>query len=533
LRAFPRKNPVNAASTEYTRIGAAGPSGQTSESGRHRSRRRSVDSLSPAGFGDRGSLHGEAFSVISPDVLFLGLAGIAFLGFVLDSLFHRLRVSSILPLLLLGLFLALTGVVSRGTVGVLTGFIPYISAITVAFILFAVGLEIRYSELLRVLGRANAYTFAVQVATGVAIAFSAFYLIHWNLLDSFVFGFALSGPSTVAVPVLVRVVRLPKTLRTSLLYESVISDVLQLIVPVVLLGLIVSGSFSPVAVVSTVLWTILGSIAGGIVAALAWLAVLDRLRAYTRGFTWTLTISMVLATYGAGDLLGLTPAIVVFVFGLTLGNAALLDANRRLGTGASVGWGTLYFRELRARLGLSTGGLDIEHILQVQKEVSFFAASFFFVYIGLLFKAGQLTLPLLGLTALVCLAMLALRYAFTPLLSPFFDPQPRSERAQRTIVTFNISRGLAPAVVATLPQTLGIVIPGFVDAIFLGILATSLVSSLGILALYRPDEAGVGRPLVEPPGPGPPGTTAPPGDPDPLTLGEEDPPGTAPGPEAP
>jgi NhaP-type Na+/H+ or K+/H+ antiporter len=469
--------------------------------------------------------------VISPDVLFLGLAGIAFLGFILDSLFHRLRVSSILPLLLLGLFLTLTGVISRGTVGVLTGFIPYISAITVAFILFAVGLEIRYSELLRVFGRANAYTFAVQVATGVAIAFFAFYLIRWDLLDSFVFGFALSGPSTVAVPVLVRVVRLPKTLRTSLLYESVISDVLQLIVPVVLLGLIVSGSFSPLAVVSTVLWTVLGSIAGGVVSALAWLAVLDRLRAYTRGFTWTLTISMVLATYGASDLLGLTPAIVVFVFGLTLGNAALLDARTRLGTGAPVGWGVLYFRELRARLGLSTGGLDIEHILQVQKEVSFFASSFFFVYIGLLFKTGQLTLTLVGLTALVCGAMLLLRYAFTPLLGPFFDPQPRSERAQRTIVTFNISRGLAPAVVATLPQTLGIVIPGFVDAIFLGILATSLVSTLGILALYRPGAAGVDRPVPE--ATGPLGTLAPLDGSDPAPLGTEDSPDAVTGPHRP
>jgi NhaP-type Na+/H+ or K+/H+ antiporter len=431
--------------------------------------------------------------MISPDILFLGLAGIAFLGFVLDALFHRLRVSSILPLMLLGLALAATGVVSRGTIGVLTAFTPYVSAITVAFILFAVGLEIRYTELFRVLGRANAYTFAAQAATGVVVAYLAFSLLHWSLLISFVFGFALSGPSTVAVPVLVRVVRLPPTLRTTLLYESVISDVLQLIVPLVLLGLLVSGSVSAVAIAGSVLWTVLGSLAGGIVAALAWLAVLDRLRAYTRGFTWTLTISMVLATYGAADLAGLTPAIVVFVFGLTLGNAALLDAHAPLATGSPVGWGRLYFRELRAKLGLSVGGLDIGHILQVQKEVSFFATSFFFVYLGLLFKSGQLTVPLLALAGVVCLAMLALRYAFTPILAPFFGPLPAADRAQRTIVTFNVSRGLAPAVVATIPATLGIVIPGFVDAIFLAILATSIVSTVGILALYR-DNGGEPEP---------------------------------------
>jgi len=35
--------------------------------------------------------------MISPDVAFLLIAGLAFVGFVLDALFSRIRITSVLP----------------------------------------------------------------------------------------------------------------------------------------------------------------------------------------------------------------------------------------------------------------------------------------------------------------------------------------------------------------------------------------------------------------------------------------------------
>jgi Na+:H+ antiporter len=426
--------------------------------------------------------------VIPADVAFLLLAGIAFLGFILDALFDRLRITSVLPLMLVGVVLLATHAIPTSTVTALTGFIPYVSAIAVAFILFAVGLEVRVSELSRVFGRATLFTLAVQTSSGIALAFLAYGLVHWSLYISFVFGFGLSGPSSIAVPVLVRVARMPEGLRTTLLYESVMSDVLQLLVPLVMLGLLVSGSFSTAQVTETLLWTVLGSAAGGIVAGVAWLWLLDRLRDFAKGYTWTLTITMVLATYGISERIGLSPAISIFVFGLILGNAALLDSRAAPRT-SSINWLRERLHGLRESLGLSTGGLDIQHILQVQKEVSFFASAFFFVYIGLLFDTGGLTPVLIGLALFGSIVMLVLRWAFTPLLHPYMDDDPTARRSQRGIVSFNISRGLAAAVIATIPLGLGLVIPGFLDAMFLGILLSTIVSTIGIFALYRPEAA--------------------------------------------
>ncbi|EQD72789.1 sodium/hydrogen exchanger, partial [mine drainage metagenome] len=401
--------------------------------------------------------------VTSVDVVFVLLAGIAFTGFVLDALFDRIRISSILPLMLVGILLVQVGLVPAHDLAVLNAFIPYVSGLTIAFILFAVGLEIRFGALARVLGRASLFTLSLQTATGIVLAVVVFETFHWNFLLALVLGFGLSGPSTVAVPALLRVVRLGEGLRTTLLFEAVASDVLQLLVPLLLIGIYQSGRLSIPSLGETLLLSVVGSAVAGIVAGVLWLWILDRLRAFAAGYTWTLTITIVLATYGLADLIGFTPAITIFVFGLMLGNSMLLDADRT----AVVTWRTSALRrflyDLRQRFRLSTGGLDIEHIQQVHKEVSFFASSFFFVYLGLLFQTAGLTPLVIAIPIALAVIMLAMRVAFLPLLRGYFSRDPEAGRRERTIAAFNISRGLSAAVVATLPLGLGIVVPHFLD----------------------------------------------------------------------
>jgi len=435
--------------------------------------------------------------VTNPDVVFVLLAGIAFLGFVLDAFFDRLRITSMLPLMLIGIALVRFRAVSPHELGVLNEFIPYVSALTIAFILFSVGLEIRFGELARVFGRATAYTLSLQTATGIVLSLVAFELFHWNILLAFVFGFGLSGPSSVSVPALLRVVRVGKSLRTTLLFESVASDILQLLVPLTLIGLYQSGSLSIPTVAESLAWNVLGSAAAGVGAGILWLWILSELRVATAGYTWTLTITIVLATYGLADLIGFSPAIVIFVFGLVLGNALLLDA----GQSERISWRTSGLRrllsELRRWFRLSTGALDIDHIQQVHREVAFFASSFFFVYLGLLFQTSELTPFLLLVPLLLALLMLVIRVAFLPLLGAYLPSDPAVRRSERGIVAFNLSRGLAAAVIATVPIGLGIEIPNFLDAMFLAILFSAVVSTIGVFALYDP----AARYRIQPPSP--------------------------------
>jgi Na+:H+ antiporter len=424
--------------------------------------------------------------VTNPDLIFVLLAGIAFLGFVLDALFDRIRITSILPLMVLGIVLVQVGVVSAHDLTVLNSFIPYVSGLTIAFILFSVGLEIRFGELARVFARATAFTVGAQTVTGIVLSLVAFETFHWNILISFVFGFGLSGPSSVSVPALLKVVRLGEGLRTTLLFESVASDILQLLVPLILIGLYQTGTYSVPSVTESLAWTVFGSAAAGIIGGLLWLWILDKLRDVTAGYTWTLTITIVLATYGLSDLIGFSPAITIFSFGLLLGNSLLLDVDRE----TKVSWRTSALRRflytLRKRFRLSTGSLDIQHIQQVHREVAFFASSFFFVYLGLLFRASDLSTLVVVVPVGLALIMLVVRFAFLPVLRSYFDTDLTVRRSERAIVTFNITRGLAAAVIATVPLGLGIVIPNFLDAMFLGILCSAVVSTVGIFLLYTP-----------------------------------------------
>ena len=437
--------------------------------------------------------------MINADLALLLLAGIAFTGFVLDALFERIRVSSILPLLLLGVVLVRVGLVPPDTLALLDSVIPFVVALTIAFILFSVGLEIRLADLYRVVGRATGYTLVVQTATGVALSLLAYVAFHWELLICFVFGFGLSGPSSVAVPVLVRTARMPADLKTTLLFESVLSDVLQLIVPLTLVGLLISGNFAPVRLGETLALTIFGSAGAGILLGLAWLYVLDRIRDFASGYNWTLTITMVLATYGLADIAGLSAAITIFVFGLTIGNALLFDAEKRGATARPLAAPGILSRSLervRSTLGLSTSTLDIEQIQQVHKEVAFFASSFFFVYLGVLFQTSSLDPVLVSVTIAIAFVMLGVRYLLLPLLTAYMDTEPAARRSQRALVAFNISRGLAAAVIATIPLSYGLVIPGFLDAMFLAILFSTVVSTVGIFVYYHPGPPDVPAPAA-------------------------------------
>ena len=421
------------------------------------------------------------------DLAFLLIAGLAFLGFILDALFDRVRVTSVLPLMLIGIALLYFHILPSETIDGLQALVPFLTALTIAFILFHVGLDIRFEELSQVFRRTMAFTLVVQVGTGVAISLLAWVTFHWGLLLSFVFGFGLSGPSSISVPVLVRVARMPEALGTSLLFESVVTDLLQLLVPLILIGLVASNNFSTVHIGYVLALTMVGSIVIGLVAAIFWLWLLERIGPIAREYSWTLTITMVLATYGISDYIGMSAAITIFVFGLMIGNRKYLqfDAFSHRYPEPTRSGRTL--SALRRALHLPAKGVDVEHIQQVQKEVSFFASAFFFVYIGLLFKVGELSELVLVVPLVATFFMLALRYLGSPILAVYFSREPRARRSERSLISFNIPRGLAAAIIATIPLSppYNLVIPGFLDAMFLGILFSTIVSTIGIFLFYE------------------------------------------------
>ena len=414
--------------------------------------------------------------MISVNIAFMFLAGIVFLGFIVTALFNKFKTTSVLPLMIIGLIVGpLLKLVNSGPGSAISQLSPYVTALTVSFVLFDVGINIDYDTLKRVLPRATGFMTLVVLVSAFAAAVVAYYAFGWGLLGSLVFGFAIAGPSSIIVPTLVKSVKLPRDLKTSLLYEGIATDSFQLIIPIILLGIMASGSINAAGAASTLVTTVLSSIALGFISALFWIYILGRFREQSREYSWMLTIAMVIATYGIAQEFGMNGAVTIFVFGVSFANMGIVSA---------MGKGRRKFMGLAGLIQKQ----DIDHIKRYQREITFFASSFFFVYIGMLFEITGSS-NLLYITAIgiaVAIVLLVIRALFAGLLGKFMNRAKKLEYSfEKRIVAANVGRGLSPAIVATLPFTMGIVLPGFLDEVFMVILLTNIVSTIGIFMIYN------------------------------------------------
>lgn len=404
--------------------------------------------------------------MLNVTILFLLFSGIVFLGYILNALFSRIKIAGVLPLMLIGLLIGpILHLVGTSPGGIIAEASPYVSAIAIAFILFEVGMSVRLSTLGAVISKTSKFTFALAIFTGLVVGIIFRLDMHWSLLYSFIAGFAVAGPSSIILPTLVRLSSVNSRLKSSLVFESVVTDSVQLIVPIILFSMIISNSFQASAAASMLFNFIVVSSVFGAAFAFFWVFILKQFVEYSRGYSWMLTITMVIASYGIAQAIGLNGAVSTFAFGIFLANIPRLSS------------------------GLEKYTYNIQkeftHIKVYQKEIAFFVSTFFFVYIGLLVNISQVSLILLAVGVATSLAVLGSRLLFLPMLNSFFTPGASSERI---MAGFDVPRGLSPAIVATMPAALGIVIPGFLDMIFMVILFTNVITTIGMF-LYAKKSA--------------------------------------------
>ncbi len=410
--------------------------------------------------------------MLSVAIIFLFFSGIAFLGFLINAFFYKTKISSILPLMAIGVVVGPVLQLVNTTPGSFAAAItPYISAVAVAFVLFDVGINIRIDKLTRVFAKATEFAFLTAAMTAIVLAIMAYLLFGWSLLESFIFGFAVCGPSVVIVPTLLNLIKVNPELKVSLLYESVLTDVLQLAVPLILVGFIINPVAGGVGLAAYVFTTIFGSIFLGVLSAFFWLYVMKRYSQQSASYSWMLTMAMVIATYGLASAMNISGVIAVFAFGLSFSNIG----------------GSKNVKEKKDFLSHFTfeSDMQIRHIRNYQREIVFFASTFFFVYIGMLFNLSGVDLDLLFALGFMVALIATIRYFMSGRLGVYFSKDNPMREVEHRTVYYNVARGLAPAIVATVPLSLGISIPYFLDSIFIIILLTNVVSTIGFAYSYR------------------------------------------------
>ncbi|MFN8011877.1 MAG: cation:proton antiporter [Holophagaceae bacterium] len=380
-----------------------------------------------------------------------------FLGHALEALFRRHRIPDVLPLIVVGYL-----------VGPATGWIRPLGGTTIEhvfshvaliIILFHGGLDLRLAAM-----KESALP-ALHVSLGGmglnVLVVTA--LAHWTGAQtwqaSILLGVALAPlAATVAIPLLEHLRLSPRT-GAMLTLESALGDVVTVVGVLTLAGAFAGAGSGVGHAIGGFLSSLFAALVIGLAAALFWSLVLGRVQQLAK--TSFATEALLLVVAGLTEWLGFSGAIGALAFGIGLRN---LDH--------------LLPPSLAKSLRLNPQGLtETENALLA--EAVFILKLFFFVYLGTQIRLNDIRI--LGMGALVTLALVVIRQAFfhgQKALAP--------EAAERRLVAWLIPKGLATAVVASVPLEMGL--PGGAwirDVAYAVIPISILVTSLGVALLAR------------------------------------------------
>ncbi|MFH1011776.1 MAG: cation:proton antiporter [bacterium] len=396
--------------------------------------------------------------------LFFVIAAVICLGFAGSWIFRLTRIPDALLLIAAGFGL-------RALLGVEIGFVqtvaPYFGAFALLVILFEGGLHLEFEHMVRSWWHALrllALSFALSFGLVFVVAKFAFGSPD---LHAILYAAAVACTSAAIVIPLVRQVHVDPRIRTVLELESSLSDALAILITVLVLNMTTSSGAMIGQLGSAIFSSLTGALLVGIGGGFLWLGILRKLAG--QPLTYLMTFAGMLIVYGISETIHSSGALGVFIFGLTLSNGPAIVKQ--------------LVPDFKSEpLTQELGGMDIKGF---HAELTFLVRTFFFVFLGMLFSFEDLT-PVLLLEGVVVYAVILMARAVAVRWSRPSRPDPETHKSARALFLF-IPRGLASAVLATLPASYGVYgTESLVPLTVLIILFTNLAITVGIRWVETP-----------------------------------------------
>ena len=386
-------------------------------------------------------------------VAFLVAAVIIILGFLGEEFFKRTSIPDPLLLLLLGVLMG--PIFQFFAQDELLAITPYFSALALIIILFDGGLNMKIRGAVKNSPRAlimalMGWTLNVLITAALCKVF-----LGWRLLNGLLLGSIVGGGSSLIVIALTRKLGVNEEVETLLSLESILTDVLCTVGAFAAINIILSGEISLEVALSSVGIAFSVGILVGLGFGVVWLFALEKLKGKPNAYM--LTLAVLFLTYVVATLLGGSGAISALFLGLIIGNNGSIAKLFKFRTTVSID----------------------EHVRDFHCQISFLIRSFFFVFTGLLFTFSSFSSVLFGL--LLTFAFLGIRFIIIKITTLKSNLHP-----VKTLMTIMFPRGLAAAVLASLPLTMGI--PDselFPEISFIVILSSILVTTIGVVFLKK------------------------------------------------
>lgn len=358
--------------------------------------------------------------------IFLGL--LIFCAHLFNAWFSRRRIPDVL--LLMGIGILVGPVMGWITPEQLSDVGPVLSSLTLLFILFDSGIDMRLDLVRRYWTGVVQVTLLSYAVSLAAAALVSYFVIGFQLQTSIMLGAMVAGTGAAIVIPLVNQMRVTEKARITLSLESAISGMLAIVITLAFIEGFKLGNISVPAMVGHVLASVIVSLIIGLAGGIFWSSMMERVRKLENSMF--LTPAFVFVMYGVTDLIGFSGAIASLTFGLVLGNPEYFQVS--------------FLRKLK--LGEMTPLMDNEK--GFFKEFVFILKTYFFVYIGI-------SIPFTNAWAFIYGAIIAaVLYLVRFLLIVFVGKENTPE--ERLSVSILIPKGLIAAVLASIPEQVNLAV---------------------------------------------------------------------------
>jgi len=385
-------------------------------------------------------------SIASAHVVLLAAGVTIFLGVAGEAFFKRTGIPDIAFLMVLGVIIGpVLGIIQTDTV---LEIVPYFAALALIIIMFDGGLNLDIKQIMKTAHFALVLAILGFILSMVIVTMLAHYGLGWEWLDSILLSSIVGGSSSIIVFSLVRQIRVSEETKSMLSFESALTDILATIVAFIMFEAVLSGHFDLELLGVTFGNAVAVGLLLGLGVGIPWMYVTTKLSNAQHSYMLTLGILFVL--FFLARSFGESGALTALVFGLMLGNRYRLS------------------RYLRFKLP------DISTDDTMHNQLTFLVRSFFFVFVGLLASFGQIEYIIFGI-----IATLIIYFGRTILTR--ISLTNKFSQLDRKVTSVMIPRGLAAAVLATFPLTLGL--PNgeaYPQIVFFIIMASVIITTIGL-----------------------------------------------------
>ena len=378
-----------------------------------------------------------------------------FAAHLFTSLFSKRRIPDVLFLIIIGLVIG--PVLHWITPEMLGGVGRIFTGITLVLILFQSGLQLSFNSIVSSIRSTTLLTLANYIATTVIIWLIGWLVFSINPLVSIMLGTILGGTASAVVGPMVEQLHMTEKSRAILILEAALGNVLSIVLALAILKAIQLGTVEVGSIVGQIFSSFVLSIIMGILGAIFWAFILDKVRLIKNSILTT--PAFVFIIYGINEWMGYSGAIAALAFGICLANIERICGS----------WLKRFVKKEPTQLN------DTEKSLF--SEITLLLKTFFFIFVGISIQLTEFKPIIIGLGITVVLYIMRIFVVRFSVLEKYHIPN-----LDKIYMAVLNPKGLTAAVIATTAaETVphGVAIKNIVFAVILfSIVITSVLVPL-------------------------------------------------------